>query len=181
MKQPFDLHWQLRPYDPPWSKQLLRFDVAFPVDEIVFQDGDRHTKLSNAELNKPAVRGTITRMNIVCRHEPFSWAIVVRNARGIRCRDVFEAIHVAFDEKLTLGERVLVRNRRAVDNAFRLRCNVAPGRPAIGRSLEWKRVDVLLDQTIFLGLTPPKFGTMWVLNLGSRPAIPPHREHLPTL
>lgn len=173
MKQPaFDLHWQLLPYEPRKSKRFLRFDMAFPVDDIVFRDRDCRTKLSDADLNKPAANGTMTKMLITFEHRPFSWEVDVKNARGIRCRDVFEAIYKTFNEQLTLEERGLVCDRQAVEAAFRLRCKLAPGLPEVERSLGWKRVDILLHHTIFLGLTQPKSGSDWVLNLGPPPYIP---------
>ena len=173
MKQPaFDLHWQLLPFDSRRSKRLLRFDMAFPVDDIVFQDRGFRTRLSDAELNKPAANGTITKMLVTFEHGPFSWEVDVKNARGIRCRDVFEAIYKTFNEQLTLEERRLVRDRPAVEEAFRLRCKLAPGLPEVERSYGWKRVDVLLHRTVFLGLTQPKSGGDWVLHLGSLPHIP---------
>lgn len=146
--------------------------MAFPVDEIVFQDFGHRTKISEAELNKLAANGTMTKMLITFERKPFSWEVDVKNSRGIRCRDVFEAIYKAFNEQLTLEEQRLVRDRRAVEDAFRLRCKLAPGLPAVERSLGWKRVDVLCHRTIFLGLTQPKSGSDWVLNLGTPPCIP---------
>ena len=173
MKQPaFDLHWQLRPFDSQRWKRLLRFDIAFPVDEIVFQDRGFRTKLSDAELNKPAASGTVTKMLIFFEQGQFSWEVDVNNTHGIRCRDVFQAIYKAFNKQLTLEERRLVRDRRAVEDAFRLRCKLAPGLPEVERSLGWKRVDVLLHRTVFRGLTQPKSGSGWVLNLGTLPDTP---------
>ena len=173
MKPPaFNLHWQLLPFDARRSKRLLRFDMAFPVDEAAFQCSGRRTKLSDAELNKPAANGTMTKMLITFEHGPFSWEVDVKNSRGICCRDVFQAIYKAFDEQLTLEEQRLVRDRREVEAAFRLRCKLSPGIPEDERSLGWKRVDVLLHKTVFLGLTQPKSGSDWVLNLGTLPHIP---------
>ncbi|KAH0826151.1 hypothetical protein J3R83DRAFT_5565 [Lanmaoa asiatica] len=173
MKQPaFNLHWQLLPFELRRSKPLLRFDMAFPVDQIVFQGRSCRTKLSEEQLSKPAANGTMTKMLITFERGPFSWEMDVKNARGICCRDVFEAIYKAFNEQLTLEEKRLVCDRRAVEDAFRLRCKLAPGLPEVERSLGWKRVDVLLHRTIFLGLTQPKSGSDWVLNLGTLPHVP---------
>ena len=173
MKPPaFNLHWLLLPYDARRSKRLLRFDMAFPVDEAAFQGSGGRTKLSDAELNKPAADGTMTKMLITFEHGPFYWEVDVKNTRGICCRDVFEAIYKAFDEQLAPEEQRLVRDRRAVEAAFRLRCRLKPGLPEDERSMGWKRVDVLLHKTVFLGLTPLKSGNHWVLNLGTLPEIP---------
>jgi len=146
--------------------------MAFPVDEIVFQERGCRTKLSAIELGKPAADFVMTKMLITFEESPFSWEVDVKNSRGITCRDVFEAIYKSFNEQLTLEERRLVRDRRAVEDAFRLRCKLAPGLPEVERTLGWKRVDILLHHTVFLGLTQPKSGSDWVLNLGSPPRIP---------
>lgn len=173
MKQPaFALHWQLLPFDRRRSKGLLRFDIAFPADEIAFQCSGYRTKLTNAELNKPAANDTITKMLITFEHKPFSWEVDVKNARGVCCKDVFEAIYSTFNEQLTPEERRLVRDRAGVEAAFRLRCKLAPGLLEVERSLGWKRVDVLLHKTIFRGLTQPKSDGDWVLNLGTLPHVP---------
>ena len=103
----------------------------------------------------------------------------VKNAHGIHCRDVFEAVHDTFNEQLTPVEWKLILDRRGVEDAFRLRCNLSPSLPEVEHSLGWKRVDVLLHKMIFLGLT--QFGGDWVLNLGSLRHIPgvspsPHKD-----
>ncbi|KAI9568527.1 hypothetical protein HD554DRAFT_2204980 [Boletus coccyginus] len=146
--------------------------MAFPVEEIAFQRNGFRTKLTDAELNKKAADDTITKMLITFEHKPFSWEVDVKNSHGICCRDVFEAIYSTFNEQLTLEERRLVRDRAGVEAAFRLRCKLAPGLLQVERSLGWKRVDVLTHKTIFLGLTQPKSGGDWVLNLGTLPHIP---------
>lgn len=172
MKPPaFDLHWQLLPYDQRRSRRLLRFDMAFPVDEIVFQDRGCRTKLTDAELSKAAANGTMTKMLITFEHGPFSWDMDVKNARGICCRDVFGEIYKTFNEQLTIEEQRMITDRRAVEAAFRLRCKLAFV-PEAELSLGLKRVDLLLHQTVFLGLTQPKSGSDWVLNLGTLPRIP---------
>ncbi|KAF8548805.1 hypothetical protein OG21DRAFT_1489074 [Imleria badia] len=140
------------------SRRFLRFDVAFPVDEIVFQDGGIRTKLSDAELDRRVAHGTMTRMLITFEHKLFYWEMDVKNIHGIRCRDMFEAIYKGFNEQLTTEER-LVRDRRAVADAFRPRCSLSPGLPAAEPSSGWKRVDVLLHRMIFLGLTRGRAAT----------------------
>ncbi|KAF9240243.1 hypothetical protein BU15DRAFT_45954 [Melanogaster broomeanus] len=170
MKQPaFDLHWQLLPYDPRRSKGVLRFDTAFPVDNICFLNRGHRTKLTELELNKAAANGTMTKMQITFTHGPFTWEVDVKRSQGIRCRDVFQAIYDTFNEQLTPEERRLVPDPSKCHEAFRLRCSVADGLPHVERALGWKRVDVLLHHTIFLGLTQEKSGGDWYLNLGPTP------------
>jgi len=91
----------------------------------------------------------------------------VKRDKGIRVRDVFEAIYSAFDIPLTLHEKNLMPLclRAGCEQAFRLRCNLAPVLPIVQQRQGWKRVDTLLHQTIFRGLTQSKRGEDWTLNL----------------
>ena len=172
MKPPaFDLHWQLLPYDPARSRRLLRFDVALPVDSIRFQGSSYRTKLSDADLDKPAVDGDLTKMQINFELGPFEWEVHVKNSRGITCRDVFEAVYETFDEQLTRYEikQIPPHQTKEIAEAFKLRCKVKPGLAEVEFRQGLKRVDVLQHGTIFLGLTQPKMGGDWILNLGKWP------------
>ncbi|KIJ64578.1 hypothetical protein HYDPIDRAFT_28512 [Hydnomerulius pinastri MD-312] len=172
MKPPaFDLHWQLLPYDQRRSRRRIRFDMAFPVGDICFSDQGYRTKLANSDLDKPAANGLMTKMLITFEKGPFSWEVDVKRAQGIRCRDVFEAIYDTFNEQLTLEEQRLVprAERQSCHQALRLRCKLVPALAEVEYALGLKRVDVMQTQTIFLGLTQPKSGGDWVLNLGPPP------------
>ncbi|KAG6334237.1 hypothetical protein ID866_4855 [Astraeus odoratus] len=172
MKPPaFDLHWQLLPYDPSKSKHLLRFDTALPVEYIRFQEKGYRRKLTDADLDKPAANGQLTKMQIDFKMGPFEWEVHVKNSEGITCGDVFEAIYETFDEQLTPYERKQIppQHRKECEEAFKLRCQVKPGLAEVELRQGLKRVDVLRHGTIFLGLTQPKSGGDWVLNLGGWP------------
>lgn len=169
MKPPaLDLHWQLLPYDRQRSRRLLRFDMAFPTNEICFQESGYRTRLTSADLAKPAANGSLTKMLISYEGGPFSWEVDVKNSRGITCGDVFDAIYNTFNEQLTPYERKLIprSERQECEAAFRLRCKLAAGLSEVEHALGWKRVDVLRHGTIFLGLTQPNSGGDWVLHLG---------------
>ncbi|KAG2106658.1 uncharacterized protein F5147DRAFT_837876 [Suillus discolor] len=177
MKGPaLNLHWKLLPYHPKRSKRFLHFDVAFPTHDIEFRQnssyGVQRTSLSDADFDKSAADEKLVKMTINFQRGPFEWDIDVKRDRGIRVRDVFEAIHAAFDAPLTPHEKSLIpHHRRAVyEEAFRLRCKLAAGLPIVEQRKGWKRVDMLLHETLFRGLTQPKSGGDWVLNLsGSVP------------
>ncbi|KAH7923333.1 hypothetical protein BV22DRAFT_589001 [Leucogyrophana mollusca] len=170
MKPPaLDLHWQLLPYQPRRSKHPLHFDIAFPIDSIKFKDYPHPNRpLSSTDLDKPAANEMMTKM--VIQFEAVSdWEVCVKRKEGIRCRDVFEAIYSTFNIPLTPYEkRTLIPegNRELCEEAFRLRCNLAPGLTAVEKKQGLKRVDVLMHCTLFKGLTQPKSGGDWVLNLG---------------
>ncbi|KAH7915457.1 hypothetical protein BJ138DRAFT_89650 [Hygrophoropsis aurantiaca] len=170
MKPPaLDLHWQLLPYQPQRSKHPLHFDIAFPIDEIRFKDYPVPNRpLTSADLDKPAANDKMTKMVIQFKNFP-DWEIFIKRDEGIRCRDVFESIYSNFNIPLTpLEERTLIHpaNRKLCEEAFRLRCKLAAGLTVVEKSLGFKRVDVLLHSTLFKGLTQPKSGGDWVLNLG---------------
>lgn len=177
MKGPaLNLHWKLLPYHPNRSKRFLHFDVAFPTHDIEFRQnssyGVQRTSLSDADLDKSAADEKLVKMTINFQRGPFEWDIDVKRDKGIRVRDVFEAIYAAFDVPLTPHEKGLIPHHRraAYEEAFRLRCKLAPGLPIVEQRQGWKRVDMLLHETLFRGLTQPKSGGDWVLNLsGSVP------------
>lgn len=177
MKGPaLKLHWQLLPYDPARSKRFLHFDVAFHTRDIEFRQnsayGVQRTRLSDADLDKPAADEKLVKMSINFERGPFEWDIDVKRDGGIRVRDVFEAIYAAFNVPLTPYEKNLIPHhcRAAYEEAFKLRCKLAPGLPIVEQRKGWKRVDALLHETLFRGLTQPKSGGDWVLNLsGSAP------------
>ncbi|KAI6006443.1 hypothetical protein EDC04DRAFT_976922 [Pisolithus marmoratus] len=167
----FDLHWQLLPIDRSRSKRLLRFDVAFPIDYIRFQESDHRLKLADSNFDKAAANKPLTKMLINFNLGPFEWEVNVKNARGITCRDVFQAIHETFDEQLTLDEkkRIPPHLRQECEEAFKLRCKVVPGLEEVEFRKGLKRVDVLYHGTIFQGLTKPESDGDWTLHLGKWP------------
>lgn len=181
MKGPaLNLHWKLLPYHPNRSKRFLHFDIAFPTHDIEFRQnssyGVQRTSLSDADLDKSAADEKLVKMTINFQRGPFEWDIDVKRDKGIRVRDVFEAIYAAFDLPLTPHEKGLIpHHRRAVyEEAFRLRCKLAPGLPIVEQRQGWKRVDMLLHETLFRGLTQPKSGGDWVLNLSGSVPVSKH-------
>jgi hypothetical protein len=181
MKGPaLNLHWKLLPYHPNRSKRFLHFDIAFPTHDIEFRQnssyGVQRTSLSDADLDKSAADEKLVKMTINFQRGPFEWDIDVKRDKGIRVRDVFEAIYAAFDVPLTPHEKGLIpHHRRAVyEEAFRLRCKLVPGLPIVEQRQGWKRVDMLLHETLFRGLTQPKSGGDWVLNLSGSVPVSKH-------
>ncbi|KAG1860206.1 hypothetical protein DFJ58DRAFT_619627, partial [Suillus subalutaceus] len=148
----------------------LHFDIAFPTHDIEYmQDssyGIQQTPLSDANLDKPAANEELTEMTIKFQRNPLQWDIYVKRDEGIRVRDVFEAIYSAFDKLLTPHEKSLIPHylHAGCEEAFRLRCNLAPVLPLMQKIQGWKRVDALLHETIFRGLAQSKRGD-WTLNL----------------
>ncbi|KAG2106662.1 uncharacterized protein F5147DRAFT_614412, partial [Suillus discolor] len=165
-----NLNWQLLSYHPARPNLSLHFDIAFPTHDIEYiQDsscGIQRTPLSDADLDMPAADEELINMTINFQRNPSQWDIYVKRDEGIRVRDVFEAIYSAFDIPLKLYEKSLIplHLRAGCEEAFRLRCNLAPVLPVMQRRQGWKRVDTLLYETIFCGLTQSKRG-VWTLNL----------------
>ncbi|KAG1858830.1 hypothetical protein F4604DRAFT_1165564 [Suillus subluteus] len=166
-----NLHWQLLSYHVAQPNLFLYFDVAFPTHDIEYRQNSSHsiqrTPLCDADLDKPAADKELTNMTINFQHSPLQWNIYVKRDEGIRVRDVFEAIYSAFDISLTPHENSLIplHLRAGCEEAFRLRCNLAPVLPIVQQRQGWKRVDTLLHETLFRGLTQSKSGD-WILNLG---------------
>ncbi|KAG0693122.1 hypothetical protein DFH29DRAFT_965620, partial [Suillus ampliporus] len=163
------LHWQLLSYHVARPNLFLHFDVVFPTRDIEYRRnspcGVQRTPLCDADLDKPAA-DELTMMTINFQRNPFEWDINVKRDEGIRVRDVFEAIYAAFDVPLTPYEKSLIplRLHAGCEEAFRLRCNLAPVLPIVEKRQGWKRVDTLLHESIFCGLTQSKSGD-WTLNL----------------
>ncbi|KIK37983.1 hypothetical protein CY34DRAFT_30294, partial [Suillus luteus UH-Slu-Lm8-n1] len=165
------LHWQLLSYHVAQPDLFLHFDVAFPTHDIEYKRSSLYsvqsTPLHDANLDKPAADTELTNMTINFERSPLQWDINVKRDEGIRVRDVFEAIYSAFDTPLTPHEKSLIplRLRAGCEEAFRLRCNLAPELPIMQQRQGWKRVDALLHETLFRGLTQSKSGGGWTLNL----------------
>ncbi|EGN93998.1 hypothetical protein SERLA73DRAFT_145072 [Serpula lacrymans var. lacrymans S7.3] len=145
----------------------MHFDIAFPIDLIRFNSTYPPRYLNAKDLDKPAADVTITKMVIQC---PFKtdWEVYVSRTDGIRCRDVFDAIYASFNTVLTPLERqsIPLKDRKSYEEACKLRCKATHGLTAVEEAQGLKRVDVLLHNTVFQGLTQPKSGGDWVLNLG---------------
>lgn len=113
--------------------------------------------------------GTLTLMIVKCKLLP-QWDIVVQNDQGIRCRDVFLAIHRSLNLRLTEYEKrayVSEEERKEVEEAFGKRCRDVPMLDHVARREGLLRVDLLKGQRIFMGLTrPPDGGEFWWLHLG---------------
>jgi hypothetical protein len=92
-------------FDPQRSKAELMFDFAREVDEIILAEGKRGSRpLSTLERNKPASNPSLSEMVIHCFELP-DWPVYVARRSGIRCVDVFEAIHDTYNVVLTTIER----------------------------------------------------------------------------
>ncbi|KAG2359446.1 hypothetical protein BDR07DRAFT_1244768, partial [Suillus spraguei] len=133
----------------------LHFDVAFPIHDIEYRWSSSHsvqqTPLCNVNLDKPAADKELTNMTIKFQRNLLQWDINVRRDEGIRVCDVFEAIYSAFDIPLTSHEKSLIplRLRAGCEEAFRLRCSLAPVPTIVQQRQGWKRIDVLLHETLF--------------------------------
>ncbi|KAG2126496.1 hypothetical protein BD769DRAFT_800254 [Suillus cothurnatus] len=179
-----NLHWQLLSYHPARPNLSLHFDVVFPIYHIEHMQsssyGVQRISLSDADLDKPAADMILTNMTINFQRNPFEWNINVKRDEGIRVRDIFEAIYTAFDTPLTPLEKSLmsVFLDLGCQEAFRLRCNFASALPIAQQRQGLKRVDTLLHETIFCGLTRSKSGEDWTLNLSGTMSKAMDRRHL---
>ena len=173
--RPLKLHWQLLSYDPTRRKRLIHFDIMFPICDIEYRQsssrGVQHTPMSDTDLDKPAADKELTDMTIKFQHDLFEWDIDVKRSEGIRVRDVFEAVYAAFQVPLTSHEMSLIPHHHhgGYEQAFRLRCKLV-AEPVVENSQVWKRVDTLLHETLFHGLTQSTSGDWWLSVTGTMPA-----------
>ncbi|KAI0695293.1 hypothetical protein BC835DRAFT_1306059 [Cytidiella melzeri] len=167
-----ELHWQLLPYDENRCRKKLYFDVAMPPDLI--RDHTRmppiaiHPSDTDKWATFPLQEG-LTQLIIKCALLPH-WDIVVQNDQGIKCCDVFQAIHRSLNLRLTEYEKrsyIKEQEKTRVQEAFEKRCRDVPMLDHVARREGLLRVDLLKGQRIFMGLTrPPDGGEFWWLHLG---------------
>lgn len=173
--KPVTLHWQLLPYDPARSKKLLYFNVAHPPALIRDHTRMPPVPLPQAETEKLAAEIPLSEMEIRCSQLPH-WDIIVKPAGpgGVRCIDVYRAIHETFQKELSETERdhyIPAGRRKQCEAAWRKRCKEAPGLPEVHLKKGMCRIDLLEGRTIFMGLRRPvpmddKPDRVWVLELG---------------
>ncbi|KAH9002820.1 hypothetical protein EDB86DRAFT_2827184 [Lactarius hatsudake] len=145
---PATLHWKLLPFDAQRSKGKVKFDFAHEVDEILLAEGRQGSArpLSVQERNKSAAEPSLTEMVIHCAELP-DWPVHVARQSGIRCVDVFEAIHDTYNVVLTTTERTIHQSR--VRDIERRRPPTPEGAAA---KKGVRRRDLLDGKTLFLGL-----------------------------
>jgi len=163
---PTTLHWKLLSFDPRRSKGKLKFDFAREVDEIILVEAQRGPRpLSVPERNKSAgAEPGLTEMVIYCNELP-DWPVYIARQSGIRCVDVFEAIHDTYNVVLTNTERSIHMSR--VRDIERRR----PPTPE-GAKKGLRRRDLLDGKTQFLGLDWRGYDSRypngcWCLNVGT--------------
>jgi hypothetical protein len=165
---PTTLHWKLLPFDAQRSKGKLKFDFARQVDEILLAEARQGLRpLTVPERNKAAAEPGLTEMVIHCADLP-DWPVHVARQSGIRCVDVFEAIHDTYNVVLTATERTIHQIR--VWDIERRR----PPTPE-GTKKGVRRRDLLEGKTLFLGLDWRPSDSRypdgcWCLKVGSPPA-----------
>jgi len=110
-KPPTRLYWMLLPFDGQRSKGSLEFDLVREVDEITLAEGAHRSRpLSILERNKSAAKPGLTEMVIHCMELP-DWPVYVVRHSGIRCVDIFDAIHDTYHVVLTTTERSIHQAR----------------------------------------------------------------------
>lgn len=163
------LHWQLLPYNCQMSRKFLRFDISHPPKNTI-RDLLTGRSWSESDYLKLASQPALDEMLIRCENGPRMepWNIYVHRRGGIRCIDVFQAIHSSFSTPLEDDEkRKMSRTRLSgCDKAFRRRCDSAAGLALFEERQGMKRVDLLEGRTIFLGLALSPARDCWLLQLG---------------
>lgn len=154
------LHWQLLSRAPDSTNRRLRFNIAHPTSCM---------KCDPRNLDKLAARlddDDFAEMTI--KGDFLSKSIRIRRPAGIRCRDVFDAIHDSYSQ--VLSEREIAKipedDRAEVDDAFEARCAKAAGLTAVEKRAGLRRVDLLKGRNFFGGLWEQDNGS-WLLHLSN--------------
>lgn len=114
----------------------------------------------------------LRRMTIMCEYME-RWPVVAERAEGLRCIDVFDAIHRTFAVPLTAEEKSSY-TREFLEScipAFKQRCTDGPGITAHNEAKGLCRVDVLRTKKIFRGIEKKSKHSAWILTL-DRPQGP---------
>lgn len=176
------LHWQLCPYDTHKIDRQLRveFDVTKPIELIVIRDLKPHfpAKLSKSRvhdyLQRSVCEGPPLRQMTI-RYQKFpKWSVNVARSDGgpIVVGDVFRAIFEDLQKVATRKDRQDYIPLDMVDRCNQLfdrRCEGCTRNIAtIERKQGLRRVDLLMGNTMFIGLTRPDQADQdfWIANFG---------------
>lgn len=179
------MHWQLCPYNTYSAGRKLRidFDVTKPVDLIDIRDLSRAAyprRLSRGEVDNYLQRKVcedppLRQMTI--HYEGFpQWTLVVNRDDGgeLLVRDVFNAMYEDLRKIVNRMQRqawIPVGRIQEYSDAFVQRCAEDPTNVA-ERKAGMRRVDLLLGNSTFLGLTRPQKDDddYWIAHFGARPS-----------
>jgi len=148
------LNWPLVPYAERrhLNHPLVYYDIAFdPRDEANVKDNRKKHFLALPVRDRELPVSThckITEMVIECPHVG---SLVVERPEGLRCIDVFYAIHCKYQK--TPRKHEMPADRVRYQRAFEQRCNDCPGLAEFNiRRVGFLRVDLLRGKRIFEGL-----------------------------
>jgi len=168
-RDPITLHWQLLPYNHHISRKFIRFDISHPPKNTI-RDLNTGRPLSESDYEKLASQPALDEMLIRCENgakiEP--WNIYVHRKGGIRCIDIFQAIHESFSSVLDEDEKKKISRIKmsGCEKAFKRRCELSSNLTLWEQRQGMKRVDLLEGRTIFLGLASSPGRDCWLLQLG---------------
>ena len=184
------LHWQLCPFNTyRASGRHLRveFDITKPVELVVIRDlaHGYPRKLPSAEVKSYLDRKVcedppLRQMTIHFDKFP-QWPVVVTRADGgvIRVRDVFEAMYDNLRTTVNRQDREAYIPKDKIKEcsaAFIKRCRESTITVPEGeRQGGMRRVDLLMGDSAFLGLTRPhkEDQDFWVAHFGALPSQSP--------
>jgi len=154
-------------------RSTLFWDITHdPSQALHLTRHGTHEKISSSRLATQATEPGAHFMKIVC--DEFPWPIIIELPRRetITVEHVLVHIYEALQESLTRDEwEDESKNRRKA--MYRAMCSrLARGQPSYKVDGHVKRVDYLMDKTLFLGLKPvgpPDAPDEWLLKVGSPP------------
>ncbi|EGO29962.1 hypothetical protein SERLADRAFT_458368 [Serpula lacrymans var. lacrymans S7.9] len=179
--QPLPFPWevQLNPFlqHRYIGKTLITFDIGREPSGIIYTEAEPATiPMDDSDRAQPASWPFLTHMHIIgVADDPapkFPWPIMVYNARGITCGDVFSAISTNFQQHVTAAEydSWSGRRREMAARAYHTRVrtsNTFNPHDIPGDDDGLRRIDYMGDKIMFRGLeaSPRKDGT-WLMFVG---------------
>ncbi|ESK94363.1 hypothetical protein Moror_8173 [Moniliophthora roreri MCA 2997] len=164
MKQPQQSHiHHLLVYS---SRPSLNYDVSLPVSTVT----TRHSSLSTTVFNEPALDPPVASLKLITTLIPWSIHVNASNGYFVTVADVLNAIYRSLRTNITPREYSMLPSRsdtQQVNEAYEYRYRrVRDYRASVEEKQGGvKRVDFLRRRTRFMGLSPSKNSTSFVLNL----------------
>jgi len=152
------------------SRPLLLMDFSKPLRSVRLGGGDVPLSIRDIDLDQLATSTPLSTMRIQC--ELFSWPINVKCSKksGITHRDVILAVRDTLYTTVTPKEWDVIKDpqREWVKRAFEKRCKSSDDLYAVERQRGLRRVDMLVEKTIWKGISKRDGSGAWTLHLSSR-------------
>lgn len=172
---PFPRECQLNPFlaHSQFGQAPIMWDVGLDLGTILFNTEDEICiPLGKADHHQPATFPFVTHMCInAVSDDPtpkFPWPMLIRNASGIKCEDVYAGIHDNFQEYVSREELTTLFSWVRREQAFRALELRRRAQELRGEEPDrWlRRIDYFGMHVMFRGLEPNPNCEGWILFMG---------------